>query len=252
VIRGKTVEVEELPAFCAVAIAGLGNLPDTLLSRAVVVRMRRRAPTETVEPFRRRTSLVEGNELRDRLAAWTDAVRPTLGQTWPLMPAGIADRDADVWEALLATADATGGSWPNRARVAAITLVTAARESTPSLGVRLLSDLHNVFGERAVMPTADIIAALCAMEEAPWADLRGQPIDSRRLAHYLRPYGVSSRVVRIGSTTHRGYTREDLHDPWLRYLGVSAASVTNVTCAAGHERGVTDVTHVTHSGEAYL
>ena len=56
VVRGKMVETEELPAYCAVALAGLGDLPDTILTRSVVVRMRRRAPEEHVEPFRRRVS----------------------------------------------------------------------------------------------------------------------------------------------------------------------------------------------------
>ena len=29
------------------------------------------------------------------------------------MPAGIEDRNADVWEALLAVADLAGGDWPS-------------------------------------------------------------------------------------------------------------------------------------------
>ena len=45
VVKGKMVETEELPAYCAVALAGLGDLPDTILTRSVVIRMRRRAPT---------------------------------------------------------------------------------------------------------------------------------------------------------------------------------------------------------------
>ncbi len=44
VVRGKVVETEELPAYCAVALAGLGDLPDTILTRSVIVKMRRRAP----------------------------------------------------------------------------------------------------------------------------------------------------------------------------------------------------------------
>src|SRR5947207_13214356 len=48
VVKGKTIETEELPAFCPVAVAGLGGIPDTLLSRSVVISMRRRAPDEQV------------------------------------------------------------------------------------------------------------------------------------------------------------------------------------------------------------
>ena len=43
------------------------------------------------------------------------------------MPDGIEDRDADVWEPLLAVADAAGGTWPSRARVAAVALVADSK-----------------------------------------------------------------------------------------------------------------------------
>ncbi len=109
VVRGKEVFTEELPAYCAVALAGLDDLPDTVMSRSVVVRMRRRAPQEVIEPFRHRVNAEEGHAIRDGLAGWASTIR--VGN-WPEMPAGIEDRDADVWEALLAVADAAGGDWP--------------------------------------------------------------------------------------------------------------------------------------------
>ncbi len=59
-VKGKKIITEELPAYCAVALAGLGNLPDTLMSRSIPIPMRRRSPTETVEPFRRRIHAPEG------------------------------------------------------------------------------------------------------------------------------------------------------------------------------------------------
>jgi hypothetical protein len=87
------------------------------------------------------------------------------------MPPGIQDRDSDVWEPLLAVADAAGGDWPERARCSAVALVAASRESVPSLGVRLLADLRTVFGDRTTMPTDQIVAALTALDEAPWAEI---------------------------------------------------------------------------------
>jgi hypothetical protein len=73
VVKGKTVQTEEIPAYCAVAFAGLGGLPDTLQSRSVVIRMRKRAPSEPVEPFRRREHPAEGHALRDRLERSAEA-----------------------------------------------------------------------------------------------------------------------------------------------------------------------------------
>ena len=251
VVRGKIVETEELPAYCAVALAGLGGLPDTLLSRAVIVRMRRRSPTELVEPYRRRAHAAEGHALRDRLAAWADAIAAQVTGAWPGMPDGIADRDADVWEALLAVADAAGGDWPKLARCSAVALVADSREGTPtSLGIRLLADLRGIFTAASAdsLPTETILDRLHELDEAPWADLRGQPLNARGLATRLRQYGVRSKDVRHEERVLKGYTREDFLDVWVRYLqGVpeelppqgNATSATGATgqVAAGPSRG---------------
>lgn len=235
VVKGRTVETEELPAYCAVALAGLGNLPETILTRSVVVRMRRRAPGETVEPYRRREHARIGNVIRDALAVWATSIGKRAATLYPDMPEGVADRDADVWEALLAIADLAGSEWPQRARVAAVSLVSDAKAATPSLGVRLLTDLRQVFGADNAMFTITILEALTKIEESPWGDLKGKPIDARKLARMLNTYGVTSKQVRVGAATAKGYTREDLFDPWTRYLGdpgiASETSETTATAA---------------------
>ena len=60
VAHGALIVTEELPAFCAVALAGIGHLPDTISSRAVMIRMRRRAPNEVVCPYRLREHAAQG------------------------------------------------------------------------------------------------------------------------------------------------------------------------------------------------
>jgi hypothetical protein len=227
-VIGKTVVTEELPAYCAVALAGLDDLPDTLMSRSVVVRMRRRAPDEAIEPFRHRIHAPAGNALRDQLAEWAQ----TIPEGWPDMPEGVIDRDADVWESLLAVADAAGGDWPQRARYAAVTLVTASKAGAPSIGVRLLEDLRTIYGDQPAMFTKDILDALHELDDAPWGDYRGKPIDARWLSRHLGRYGVERQSVRIGDHTGKGYRRTDLTDPWSRYLGTADhRTVTSVTTA---------------------
>jgi hypothetical protein len=95
--------------------------------------MRRRAPTESITPYRRRKHESEGNALRDRLALWAaavvDSIKGRLGSDDEIeMPSGVADRDADVWEPLFLIADAAGDHWPETARVTAVTLVTAFKD----------------------------------------------------------------------------------------------------------------------------
>jgi hypothetical protein len=220
VVKGQTVTTEDISAYCAVALAGLGWLPDTILTRSVIIRMRRRAPNETVTAFRRRVHAPEGHALRGRLAAWASKAVDAMSAARPEMPAGIEDRNADVWEPLLAIADAAGGDWPGRARKAAAALVAAAQDAEPSLGIRLLADARKVFDQSGAdtLATAAILEALIALPESPWSDLKGKPINDRALAKRLREYGVKSRQIRIGDRTIKGYVAEDFHDVWLRYL----------------------------------
>jgi Protein of unknown function (DUF3631) len=249
VVHGKTVKTEDIPAYSAVALAGLGWLPDTIFSRSIIIRMRRRASHEKVTPFRRRIYEKEGNKHRDHLAAWAAVSVKEMTEARPTMPEGIEDRNADVWEALLAIAEAADEHWAERAKVAAVTLVTAAADKEPSLGIRLLSDLRYIFSEYDQMTTADILSRLHALPESPWTDLKGKPLNDRGLAFRLREYGVKSRTLNLGGDNRaKGYAREDLHDVWLRYLppppspDTSVTSVTTVPNTDFQEEKVTLVT----------
>ncbi|MCW2652676.1 MAG: hypothetical protein JWR32_3652 [Mycobacterium sp.] len=257
VLRGKNVETEELPAYCAVALAGLDDLPDTIMTRSVVVRMRRRAANEPIEPWRQRINGPQAAKLHKRLFEWSSKVTPS----WPEIPDEVTDRDADVWEALLAVADLAGDRWAEAARKAAVTLVTASRQRTPSTGILLLRDIKKVF-ERAgevKLPTEEVLAALSAMAESPWAVIRrGEPIDNRGLSNRLKKYGIGPKLHRDGDKVFRGYARSQFEDAWKRYLeGLpdddeddeedphpsGDPPVTSVTPVAEPVTAVTDVTH---------
>src|SRR5262245_42658403 len=230
VVAGKRVTTEEIPAYCAVALAGLGGLPDTILTRAVIIRMRRRAPDEQVEPWRCRIHAKQGEMIRGQLATWADGVLEKVTDKWPQMPEGVTDRDADVWEPLLAVADVAGGTWPQNARDAAMALVKEAKESNPSLGVRLQRDMQTVLGAADNLAPTTILEKLHQIDEAPWGDMRGKPLNDAGLARRLRAYGIKPKVVRVGNHTFRGYAKEDFHDAWKRYLPpLDAKPVTPVT-----------------------
>jgi len=245
VIKGKVIETEDTPAFAPIALAGLGWLPDTIRTRAVIVQMKRRAAGEVVEPYRRRIHDPETDRILGLIQTWA-AGAFAAGVTWPTLPSGIADRDADIWEPLIAIADEIGGDWPAVARDAAVTFVTAGRDIEPSLGIRLLADLQKVFDGRDQMQTADILASLIGIEEAPWGDLKGKPLNPRGLATRLKQYGVKAEVLWFGSRQARGYRASDLKEPWSRYLALptSAASVTSVPDVTT-DVGITAITDIT-------
>ena len=67
-----------------------------------------------------------------------------------------------------------------------------------------MSDLQHVLGNNESMFTAAILDALTKIDEAPWGDIKGKTLTDRGLAERLRPYGIRSKLIRIGSTVARG------------------------------------------------
>lgn len=245
---GANHEVRQFDVFAAVALAGLGDLPDTVMTRAVIVRMRRRAPNETVEPFRTRTHEPQGHDLRDALATWAETVGADVGNATPELPHGVVDRPAEVWEPLIAVADAAGGDWPQRARSACSAICAAAGNRAVSLGVRLLTDLRKVWGDDAARSTTRILELLkgdTLGDAAPWATLHGEGLDARGLAKLLGQYGIESKKVWTGGASVRGYRRDDLWDAWQRYTALTPAAAKGAEGAEGMQPKT-----VTHSGHS--
>jgi hypothetical protein len=233
-------EVQDFHVFTPVAMAGLGNLPDTLMSRSIILKMKRRRGGEKVEPFRDRLHRPEGEEIQARLLAWANTVDHL---DYPDLPDGVEDRDADVWEPLLAIADLAGGEWPARAREACLAFIAEKPESSVSLGVRLLTDLASIWPESAhAMSTTDILGALFKLDEAPWSDLYGEGLKPRKLAQLLGDYDIKSQNVRTATGIHKGYRREDLWDAWSRYVSPEKGYIRYTGNTAGE--GVGDVADV--------
>lgn len=121
--------------------------------------------------------------------------------------------------------DAAGGHWPETARAACTELVKVAVSREASLGVKLLTDLRDVFGNDEVLSTETVLERLNALEESPWANFRGKPLDPRGLARRLNQYEVSSTKVKIGNASVRGYRREHLWDAWERYVAPNSGDM---------------------------
>jgi hypothetical protein len=231
---GPRHEVQNFTVFCPTALAGLGDLPDTVMSRSVIIRMKKRAPHERIEPFRSREHEAPGHAIRSRLAEWAYVVARNVGASWPTMPEGIVDRPQEVWEPLIAVADAANGDGPKRARAACVALCKVAQDRRVTLGVRLLADLRTIFGEADALHTETILDRLHNADQsglesdAPWADLNGKPLGERGLASMLKKYGISSMKVKVHGSALQGYRREHLWDAWDRYLPHSPKEVEPV------------------------
>lgn len=223
-VRGANIGYRDLATFCPKAIAGIGKLPDTVADRSIPIVLQRKKKSETIERFRYRQHVPQLEKVHARVQSWAAALNlDRLRGAEPAIPDELGDRAADVWEPLLGIADLAGGEWPERARKAAIALSGEGAVEDDSLGVRLLVDIRHVFDKRGGdrIASADLAAALSAIEGSPWGPRYGQPFDARRLAHHLKPFGITPKVIRIGGKTPSGYKRKWFTDAWERYCPVS-------------------------------
>jgi hypothetical protein len=218
-------QAEYCPTFAMAVLAGIGNLPDTIMDRAVKILMRRRAPGEIVAPYRTGRDGPVLKSYRDELHEFVRGHLDELRDAVPVMP--VEDRDADTWEPLFAVADLVGGDWPERAKAACLAL-SGEDPDEGRLSTRLLSDLRSVWkNHEDHLFTQTIIHRLVKIEEAPWSALGrgGSAIDARALANLLRPYGVKPRTVKEEpgkkAPTQKGYYLGDLLDIWSRYVTTS-------------------------------
>jgi hypothetical protein len=223
-IRCQGAEMIPTPfkVFAPVAIAGIGNPPDPILDRAIIINMRRRTKSEKVAPWRIAAGTRRAKPLVARLSQWAESPHKAIHE--PTIPPGIEDRPADVWEPLLAIAELAGDKWEKSARSACVAMAGAwAAETGDDLGLALLRDLRAVFGTDQRVPTELLLRRLVTLPESQWRDVRDVRfvqggITDIALATMLRPYGIKPKNYRDGTKTKRGYLRAMFADAWDRYL----------------------------------
>ncbi|ORI18852.1 hypothetical protein BJD99_19105 [Rhodococcus sp. 1163] len=221
--QGMDIDVVELDAYAPMALAGLhSNVPEAVRSRAIHFRMKKRKSSEVVSPFYRRDVTEEAQPLRDGLAEWLEPLREVVRAARPRMPVGVEDRAAEVWEPLLVIADLARGEWPKHARDACKHFVFAKSGYAPPIGIDLLVDIKTVFDGAEKMASADLVAALVAIPDAPWKNIRGSFLDQAALSKLLRPFDVRPKTIRKpDGVTAKGYVvagEGGLSEAWERNL----------------------------------
>lgn len=230
--KGADFDLADFSTFCPKALAGIGQLPDTVADRSIRLNLKRRSPWEEVARFRLRDAQAQAGPLRERLERWANVAVTKLAQARPMLPEQLSDRAADVWEPLFAISDMAGGEWPRQSRQAALVLAGHDVDDGLSLGAQLLRDIALVLdGREGPIPSSELAKALVELEESPWGDLHGRPLDTRKLARLLKPYGLKPKGIRVGDTTPRGYHPDDFTDAFSRYLRSPEISATSATSA---------------------
>jgi hypothetical protein len=143
-------------------------------------------------------------------------------------PEGFDNRLQENWRLLFAIADLAGGSWPKRARAAAVNLTKQYYE--PSVGRQCLS----LFVELFLTSKYDgMVTSAWAQEQftadptSIWANYRGRgPITQWGIKFVLHPYNIRPDLIHPrGYPTTRGYKIEWFETAFRHYLGVETTDI---------------------------
>ncbi len=232
----ETYEPVPFSTFAPKAIGMKGrNLPDTTLSRAVIIEMQRKLAGEPVTDFDHIDD-ADLKELRRRLSRWAEDNGELLASTKPVIPDGFHNRVRANWKLLLAIAELAGAATQARQAAVAIENIQATFEA--SIGVELLHDVRAAFEatpERDAIFTRELIDSLVAAPERPWAAYgrARKPITDRQIAKLLGTYRIISGTVRIGAATGKGYQRGHFEEVWQRYPKPKAKPTSRAEGAEG-------------------
>jgi len=248
VIRNVEINGEHKPrrfsTWAPKAIATIRELADTLEDRAVMLTLQRKPRRAKIERLRKRDN-DDFAALRQRSARWAADNFAKLADPDPHIPDALNDRAADNWRPLLAIADLAGGDWPKKARDAALVL---SGEEVSTFNVDLLADIRAAFGEAEIITSADLVAALVADPERPWATCgKGdKPLTQNGLARLLKPFTIISDTVHPAERPHaKGYKRVWFEDAWASYLSGQKPSPQQIPNFQACKRASADETGIT-------
>ncbi|WP_340299883.1 DUF3631 domain-containing protein [Roseobacter sp. HKCC-CH-9351] len=216
-VKGQDAEWKpvELSLWCPQVIAGIGEFEDTLMSRSIVIGLRRKLTSEQVR--RMHIGYFEGQEfIRKFLHDWSESAAPSTSQLD--LPPQAGNRMQDNWEPLFRVASMAGNIWKTKA-LKAFDVIEVQRkpDKVTSSGSELLADIREIVKDEITpeVPSNALLDKLLYHPDNDWmAGNNGRPITGKWLAKTLRVYGVHPQR----RTAHNVYLMADLEEAFKRYL----------------------------------
>jgi hypothetical protein len=193
--------------FCPKAFAGTAPLPESLAQRSIPIFLEPLEPDDSEDSVQRyfpSKARKEAEDLVPWIEQWSEENLARLSAEPFRLPDGLSPvlshRQQDLIEPLLHVAHAIGGSWPNQAAHALLTVFRQSLMPQQNYAVQLLADLENAFhepGDARHLPTSFLLRWLHNLDDRPWSVWHeGRPLTDQDLARMLQPFGVYPRNVR--------------------------------------------------------
>ena len=227
--RGTGKQRRKYSTYAPIALASISVLTLPLMSRSIVIHMRRHEGTRSLRRFK--SDDTQDLDLTyQHIRMWARDAALNLD---PDMPVELRGRTADNWRPLISIADACSEAWGGLAREAAVAFAQAYRDE--DIVVILLRDIREIFDARGVdrLSSKALVDALNAMDDAGWSEYRGPHGDQQprkltpgELARLLQSFGIRSRTIwpaqrRSDSKSSRGYLRSQFEKAWASYCAAA-------------------------------
>jgi len=217
--EGKNRKPVKFKTFAPMALAGKGEvMPESVVTRGIIIRMQRRAGYETVEDFLRPLVTLEALEIVECLESWSDLHAEEVLDLEPSLP--VLDREREVWLPLFIVAELGGAEWQEKALHALADYESLKENDSVSRERELLTDVHKVFEKLGVdtLRSSVLTSELCNLPETDWNTfVYGRPISEKSLAKKMKPYEITPRQIRFGDSTFKGYYKSEVEKAYRRY-----------------------------------
>jgi Protein of unknown function (DUF3631) len=226
IVRTIDGQPRSFSTFSPMALAAIGavSLPLPLRRRSISIHMERADDASVLTRFDENEDRLPLIVVHQTIVTWASAAQLAPE---PAMPTGLRGRAADNWRVLLSIADAYG--WGERAREAALIMARGYRDE--DIAVTLLRHIRDIFEAYSVdrIASALLVAALCELEDAPWAEWRGvkddqapRKLTQATLASLLKAFHIYSRTTwpakrTADSKSRKGYYKTDFKAAWASY-----------------------------------
>jgi len=199
--------------WCPKVIAMIGEVPDTIADRSIVVKMSRKLVTETCAPL----AELNPTEIKAKCARFALDFGPEIARARKIHGEALNDRAADTFDPLYVIARLAGHDWEQKLHSAAVIL--ASTDDTEKSGSGLILDILDIFFDRASEKifTRDLVTRLRDGNMKSQA-LKYSSLNEHQISRILRPYGIKPVCVRIGEEVRNGYISRDFYEALNRYV----------------------------------
>ncbi|HEX3626485.1 MAG TPA: DUF3631 domain-containing protein [Verrucomicrobiae bacterium] len=208
-------QLKRYSCWCPKVVAMIGNVPDTIADRSIVVHLTRKLTTEIRAPL----AELDPSVIKAKCARFAQDEVQKIRQFEKIRGDGLNDRAADTFDPLFVIARLAGKEWEEKLHAAALAISPAS--GAKNTAGELLLDVFTIFLStgRPKIFTRQLVDYLRDEEYSITSTILKDPaINEHKIAEILRAYGIKPSPCRIGKVIARGYTPEDFSDALKRYV----------------------------------